>query len=364
MNKDLYEILGVSRNATEDEIKKAFRKLSLQYHPDRQGGKSEEEKKAAEEKFKEIGAAYAILSDPDKKAQYDRFGTVDENMMNGTGFNFDDIFGHMEDIFGGMFGGSRRTYKKQTPQNHPGMSVKMQVGVSIKDILNGKIDKEVKYDCKVRCHTCNGIGGDGISDCPHCHGTGMITETQYGPFGMIQNSHPCQYCGASGKVIKNKCKSCNGTGFEIKEKSIHVFANYPRNGQEILFKGMGYESKTPGMPAGDLIVVLSYDFDRSKYIIKPDEGGCMTIYEKVDVPYYDAILGTSKLKGTDFKHKLENGKEVSVNIPKYCQEGQQIDIGGSYSGLKYKLVVHIKMPTYIRDSEKELLEKIKKENSK
>lgn len=363
MNKDLYEILGLSHDASESDIKKAFRKLSLKYHPDRQANKSDTEKKEAEEKFKEIAAAYSILSDPEKKERYDRFGTVDENMMQGTGFDFGDIFGHMGDIFENFFGNGHRSYKQQTPSQKPGMSVKMQVGVSIKDLLDGKIDKDVKYDCKVRCHVCNGTGGDGIEDCPHCHGTGMITEIQRGPFGILQNSHQCPYCGGSGKIVKNKCHNCNGTGFETKEKSVHVFANYPRNGQQLKFDGMGYESKHSNMPNGDLIVELVYNYDRTKFTIKPDEIGAMTIYEKIDIPYYDAILGTSRIKGTDIKHKLENGKEISVNIPKYCQEGQQIDIGGSYSGLKYKLIVHIKMPTYIRDTERELLEKLKKENS-
>lgn len=357
MNKDLYEILGVSRNASLDEIKKAYKKLVIKWHPDRNKGSKE-----AEEKFKEIAAAYAILSDPQKKDRYDRFGTIDDDATTGAGFDFGDIFEHMGDMFGSMFGMGGRSRQHQSPQQ--GTSIKMQVGVSIKDILDGKFEKDVKYDCKVRCHSCNGKGGEDVTDCPYCHGTGMITETQrYGIQQIIQSSHPCHHCNGTGKIVKNKCKTCNGTGFEVKEKSVHVSVNYPKNGQEILFKGMGYESKSPGMPAGDLLIVLAYNYDRSKYVIKPDEGGYMTIYERVDIPYYDAILGTSKLKGTEYKHKLENGKEISVNIPKYCQEGQQIDIGGHYNGFKYKLIVHIKIPTYIRDNERELLEKIKKENS-
>ena len=366
MDKDLYEILGLTHEASENDIKKAYRKLALKYHPDRQGSKSDKEKKEAEEKFKEISFAYSILSDPDKKQKYDQYGITDDQQMGGAGFDASEIFkhfmggfGHMfndgdSDIFGNIFG---RRSQQYPPSKQPGMSVKMSVGVTIEDLINGKIDRDVKYDVKVRCHSCNGTGGDGIESCPHCHGTGMITETQYSNFGIIQNSHPCQYCGGTGKTIKNKCHSCNGTGFEIKEKKVHVFANYPRNGQELMFKNMGYEAKDKSMPNGDLVIVLYYDYDKSKFAIKPDEYGHMTIYEKIDIPYYDAILGN------EMKYKLPNNKEISLSIPKYCQDGQKIDSGVVCSGLKYKFVVNIKMPTYINSKEKELLGKIKKENS-
>ena len=137
MKKDLYEILGVSRNASDDEIKKAFRKLSLKYHPDRQGGKSDAEKKEAEEKMKEISAAWTILSDPDKKRQYDMYGTYDENMFNGN-FDFSDIFSHMGDFFGrfgDIFGGGRQRHDYRAPGRQKGQSVKIQVSVSIEEIL-------------------------------------------------------------------------------------------------------------------------------------------------------------------------------------------------------------------------------------
>ena len=357
MNKDLYEILGLSHDASENDIKKAFRKLSLKYHPDRQKDKSESEKKEAEEKFKEIAAAYSILSDPEKKEHYDRFGTVDENMMQG-GFDFSDMFSDIGDVFAHMFGRSNR---QSQPQR--GQSVQMQVPITIEDILNSKIDRDVKFDIKARCTECNGTGGNGIEVCPHCNGTGQIVESYRSGFSIIQNSHLCQHCNGTGKIIKNKCKKCNGTGFVNKEISVHLSVNYPRPGQTIKFPGKGYESKNPNLPNGDLVIELLYGYDTNKYKISPDNFGSMTIYEKVDVPYYDCILGTEKLIGSGtFKHKLANGKEISVSIPKYSQEGQQIDIG-TFNGLKYKLVIHVKLPTYINAKEKELIEQIKKENS-
>ena len=179
MKKDLYEILGINKNASDDEIKKAFRKLSLKYHPDRQGGKTEKEKKEAEEKMKEISAAWTVLSDPEKKRQYDMYGTYDENMFNG-GFDFSDIFAHMPDIFGdlgGIFGRGRQRHDFRDPGRQKGQSIRVQIPVSIEEILNGKINRDIEYSINVRCPKCNGEGGSGKKSCPRCHGTGMITDT-------------------------------------------------------------------------------------------------------------------------------------------------------------------------------------------
>jgi len=284
----------------------------------------------------------------------------------GGGFDASEVFKHFMGGFGHMFGdddddgifgnifGSRN---RRNQYEEKGQSVQMRVPITIEDILNSKIDRDVKFDIKARCPKCNGAGGEGIETCPHCHGTGHITESYRSGFGFIQNSHPCQYCGGTGKTIKHKCKECNGTGFVNKEIIVHVFANYPRPGQTIKFPGKGYESSNSKLPNGDLIVELVYGYDTSKYQIAPDNTGNISIFERVEIPYYDCIIGTD-----NFKHKLANGKEVSIKIPKYTQEGQQIDIG-SFNGMKYKIVVHVKMPTYINSKEKELLEKIKKENS-
>jgi len=348
MNKDLYRILGVSKNASDDEIKKAFRKLSLKYHPDRQGGKSEKEKKEAEEKMKEISAAWTVLSDPEKKRQYDMYGTYDENMFNGN-FDFSDIFSHMGDIFGDFFGGARK--RSSYNQVQKGQSIRIQIPVSIEEILNGKIDREVEYSINVRCHDCNGDGGKGKKSCHYCHGTGMITETQKSVFGYIQQSHPCQYCHGTGESFDSICKKCNGTGFVKKNTSVRVTVSNIRNGQQIQFNGKGYEAKSMGVSNGDLIIELIYTYDNAKYAIQGN-----TIYEKIEIPYYDCILGTKLI------HKLANNETVELDIPKYSTDGNQIKINRYLNGMTYICIISVKMPTYVNAKEIELLGQIRKEN--
>lgn len=350
MKKDLYEILGVSKNASNDEIKKAFRKLSLKYHPDRQGGKSETEKKEAEEKMKEISAAWSVLSDPDKKRQYDTYGTYDENMFNGGGFDFGDIFKDMGDIFGGMFGG-RPHHSYRDPGRQKGQSIRIQIPVSIEEILNGKIDRNIEYNINVRCPKCHGDGGTGKKTCPHCHGTGMITTSQSTPFGYIQQSHPCPHCKGSGEIFDKICDECNGSGFKTKPMKIHLNTSDIINGKNIIFNGKGYESKYNNGPNGDLIVELRFMIDPSKYVINGN-----IIYEKIEVPYYDCILGAK------LEHKLPNGETVIIDIPSCSKDGNQIKLNKYFNGMNYICIISVKMPTYVNDKEIELLKKIKKEN--
>jgi len=350
MNKDLYAILGVDKNASEDEIKKAFRKLSLKYHPDRQGGKSDKEKQEAEEKMKEISAAWAVLSDPEKKRQYDMYGTYDENMFNG-GFDFGDIFKDFGDIFGGMFGRGRQRHDFRDPGRQKGQSIRVQIPVSIEEILNGKINRDIEYPIEVRCPKCHGDGGSGKKSCPHCHGTGMITTTQTSPFGYVQQSHPCQHCHGTGESFEKICSHCNGTGFVKKNVSVHLTTSDIGHGKNIMFNGNGYESKYKDAPNGDLIIEQVYTFDNSLYAIQGN-----TIYEKIEVPYYDCILGAT------IKHKLANNETVDINIPKYSTDGNQIKLNKYFNGMNYIFIISVKLPTYINAKETELLEQIKKEN--
>lgn len=353
-SKNLYDILGVSSNASEDEIKKAYKKAAIKYHPDRQGGKSDKEKQEAEEKFKEIGAAYAILSDPQKRQRYDTYGTVDEDMMAGTGFDMGDLFRHMMGgfmggNFGDMFGRSRQSYPSEAK------SIQVNIPLSIEQIFNG-YSHEIEYDVDYRCKDCNGVGGTGVETCPHCHGTGMITRTQQSGFGIIQHQSPCPYCNGTGKTIKNKCSKCNGNGVVRGKKKCKVeFDPGVDNGEYKVYYGYGNEGKDTRTKNGNLIAVPVYNFDENKYKITD-----RAVYELIDVPYYDCILGT------ELKRKLPNGKEVTVNIPEYSKDGTQVVLKGegiklhnSYSKGNYIFIIKPKMPTYIKSEEKELLKKIK-----
>lgn len=353
-NKDLYEILGVSRDASADEIKKAYRKLSLKYHPDRQGNKSEAEKKEAEDKFKEIGAAYAILSDDNKRARYDRFGTVDEDMMSGTGFDLGDLFKNMMGggfggMFGDIFGGSRQ--RKSYPDE--AQSIQVNIPLSIEDIFKG-YTHEIEYTIDKRCSDCNGTGGTGVETCPYCHGTGQFMKVEKSPFGIIQQQMPCPHCGATGKTIKNKCSKCNGTGtIKAKQKCKVSFRAGIGDGEYQIYQGYGCEGKDTRTKNGNLIAVARYSFDTKKYQVTN-----RAVYELLEVPYYDCILGT------EFKHKLPSDKEVTVKIPSYSKDGTQVVLNneGINHG-KYIFIIKPKMPTYIKSEEREILEKLKKINA-
>lgn len=358
-NKDLYNILELDNNATNEQIKQNYRKLALRYHPDRWGNKSEKEQKEAEEKFKEISWAYSILSDPEKKQRYDQFGITDDQQNGGFGsFDPGDLFRHFMGGFGNDDGfgpfGNFFNNRKRNNQNYPqqGQSIRLQIPVSIQDLLNG-INRTIDYDILVRCDKCNGVGGEDVETCQHCHGTGMITETNRTAFGIIQNSHPCQYCGGEGKVIKHKCSKCHGSG-QIKKSAsikINISPGFDNDYQK-LYKGKGYESNDLNGPNGDLLLQFIYAFDTSKYAVQG-----YNIYEKIEVPYYNCILG-----GT-FEGTLPNGEKIKYTINKYSNAGSVININKKFGKFTYNYIINVKMPKYINKKEQELLENIKKENS-
>lgn len=356
MAKDYYKILGVDKNFTEDELKKQYRKMCLKYHPDRQAGKSDDEKKKAEENFKDVQEAYECLSDANKRAHYDQYGSMDNYGQGWSGGA--DMFSHFSSFFddfdfGGFdsfFGGGGRHHQQQPRGPEPGQSLRIQVGVGIKDILDGG-EKTFKYSRNVRCTSCNGTGGTGVDTCPHCHGTGMITEVHRTGFGMVQNSRPCQYCGATGKIIKNKCKKCNGEGLIKKENTITI--NIPKgckNGQTVIVNGGGCESKSAGAPSGDLQVILIHQYDKNKYLVQGK-----TIYEKIDVPYYDAILGK------EMKLTTPNGKKINFTL-KQCTQDEDNVYGDTINGYEYRYIINVTMPSNINKEERKLLEKIRKEH--
>lgn len=353
-NKDYYSILGVSRNATEDEIKKQYKKLALKYHPDRHANDPENKKKEAEEKFKEIAEAYSVLSDPDKKQMYDTYGTVDgmpSDGFSGGGFPGGFPFGGMDmdpdDIFN-MFRGRRRAPRSDV--HEPGATINIKVGVSIEDIYNGGT-KNVEYDIETRCGHCAGQGGHGVETCPYCHGTGMISETKRNGWMTSTVSRPCPYCHGSGKTVKETCTECGGTGVKKQHKNVNVtIPKGVQNGQQTQIADAGYESKDPKGQNGDLIITFIYQFDQSKYKINGS-----TLYELVDIPYYDVILGCEK------EITLPNKEKIKVKVPKCSKDGQQVVVHGK--GLNYGnyiMVINVSYPNAVSSKEEEHLEKIRK----
>lgn len=322
-NKDLYSVLGLQHGASIDEVKKAFKKLAVQYHPDKQQGKSDAEKKAAEEKFKEINEAYTILSDPQKKQEYDNFGSVGGGMNMGGGFSdLGDIIRHMHSTGGfdfdgfNPFGGGARQRAEV-----PGENVRIRLNCSIEDIYNGTT-KTIKYDRKVKCHSCNGTGSkDGKSGkCSYCNGTGQIRKTSGNAFMTQTFITDCPHCHGTGQMITNPCHTCGGTGLETQKETLTVtIPQEVRDGNIIEMPGMGHMAPNGGSMPGNLHIMFSVA-PHPVFTISPD--GC-NLECKIDVNVMDCITGCKKeITGI-------NGKKLNVNIPMGTKDKQTITINGN-----------------------------------
>ncbi len=262
--RDYYEVLGVDKNATEDQIKKAYRKKAIQYHPDKNPGDKE-----AEEKFKEAAEAYDVLSNPDKRAKYDQFGhNMGPQGFGGGGagfsggFTMEDIFSQFGDIFGGGFGGmggfESAGGRSQRRRKRRGSDVRITIKMTLEDIAKG-VTKTLKIPTLVADPACKGTGakdGTAFTTCPTCHGTGSIIRTQQTLFGVSQSHAVCPQCEGEGKIISDKCAHCHGEGV-IKESQLVSF-NIPagvENGQVLTVQGKGNAAIHGGVN-GDLLVVI------------------------------------------------------------------------------------------------------------
>ena len=223
--RDYYEVLGVDKTASEDEIKKAYRKIAIKYHPDRNPGD-----KQAEEKFKEAAEAYDVLHDPQKRQQYDQFGFNGPMGSGGFGgfgagsMNMDDIFSMFGDIFGGHGFGGFGGGGQRRPQQHRGSDLRLKVRLTLEEINKG-VTKKFKVRKDIPCAHCHGTGaenGSGTEQCPTCHGSGIITHTTQSIFGMMQTQGVCPTCNGEGQVIKNKCHECGGKGIVKGEEVVEI----------------------------------------------------------------------------------------------------------------------------------------------
>ena len=271
--RDYYEVLGVSKNATADELKKAYRKEAIKWHPDKWSDKPEEEQKAAEEKFKEAAEAYDVLNDPQKRARYDQFGDAGMNGPGGSGgfggfgggMSMEDIFSQFGDIFGGGFGfggfgGGGRAQRKRV---NKGTDLRIKVKVTLKDILNG-VDKKLKIPRYVADPYCNGTGakdGTATQTCPTCGGSGVVTTVQQTFLGAMQSQSVCHHCGGEGKIITEKCSHCSGEGVVRKEDIISISIPAGVHGGMTLSKrGEGNAARHGGVN-GDLLILIEEEKD-------------------------------------------------------------------------------------------------------
>lgn len=352
--RDLYEILELQKGASEDEIKKAYRKLAKKYHPDLNPGD-----KTAEQKMKEVNGAYEILSDPEKKSRYDQFGFagIDPNYAGGQSgaggfggfqdFDLGDIFGSM---FGGGFGGSTQR-SRSGPQRGRNLQISMQL--TFEEAVFG-CEKSISITREESCPDCGGSGakkGTQPETCPVCRGTGQVKSTQRTPFGVFSSSSPCQNCRGTGKIIKEPCRTCSGAGKVRKNRTIKV--KIPAgidDGQTISLHGEG-NGGTLGGPAGDLYVTVSV----KEHKMFQREG--QDILLEMPISFVQAALGASITVPT------VDGK-VEYEIPEGTQTGTVFrlrgkgvpSINGRGRGDQY-VKVNVEIPKDLNHEQKELLRK-------
>ena len=311
--RDYYEVLGVDRNADEATIKKAYRTLAKKYHPDMNPGNAE-----AEKKFKEASEAYAILSDPDKKRQYDQFGhAAFENGGAGgyggfdfNGADFGDIFG---DIFGDLFGGGRSRSSQTNNGPMKGANLRTSVRITFEEAVFG-VDKEIELSLKDTCNTCHGSGakpGTNPETCPKCGGKGQVVYTSQSLFGVVRNVQTCPDCQGTGKIVKEKCVDCHGTGYISNRKKIQV--TIPAgidNGQSVRIRDKG-EPGVNGGPRGDLLVEVVVA--RHPIFQRQDTN----IFSTAPISYAQAALGGEVLIDTvDGKviYEVKAGTQTDTKI--------------------------------------------------
>lgn len=349
-SNNYYEILGVSKDASQDDIKKAFKKASMKYHPDRLANKSESERKEGEEKFKQINEAYQTLSDPQKRQEYDNpnmggFGGFGGFNPFGRGGGFSP-FGHGFNPFG----------SEAREMREDGEDVNISVAITLEELFNGT-EREIVYERNKRCKSCDGKGGDGKQVCPHCHGSGFITMRQQREGFMYQESRPCPHCSGTGYTVKNKCTSCGGSGYEkVSEKTKIKIRSGILNNERISLFGKGNEAKNSKWDDGNLNVFIQYKFDQQFKMMSDG-----TIYHRVDIPYYKCLLGC------DIDVKLGNGKTRKIHIKPCTKPNDTILIGGEgvhfSNGLvgKYYILVNYDIPTSLSSEEEKALKSINKD---
>ncbi len=360
--RDYYEVLGVSRTASDAEIKKAYRTMAMKYHPDRNPGNKE-----AEEKFKEAAEAYDVLRDPEKRKRYDQFGHAGVGGNGGAegfggfgsgGMSMDDIFSMFGDIFGGHsgfggFGGGSRGGSQQ--RVHRGSDLRVKVKLTLKEIATGT-EKKFKVKKYVPCEHCHGTGaegGSGMDTCPTCHGSGTVIRTQQSMFGTMQVQSPCPTCGGEGKVIRNKCHFCSGEGIVYGEETLSVkIPAGVMEGMQLSMDGKGNAGKHNGLP-GRLLILI----EEEKHPELVRDGNDL-VYNLL-LPFPTAALGGSvEIPTIDGKAivKIEPGTQAGKILR---LRGKGLPEVNAYGIGDLLINVSVYVPENLTREEKNILEKLK-----
>lgn len=356
--RDYYEVLGVDKNASEDEIKKAYRKIAIKYHPDRNPDDPK-----AEEKFKEAAEAYSVLNDAQKRQQYDQFGFDGPGggfggFGDGAGFSMDDIFSMFGDVFGGGAGFGGFGGGSQQAPRYRGADLRLKVKLSLQEVATG-VTKKFKVRKDVVCNHCHGTGAEGGSSsetCPNCHGSGVEIRTQQSIFGMMQTQTTCHVCGGEGKVIKNKCSHCHGDGVVKGEEVVEI--NIPAGvaeGMVVNVPGKGNAGKRNGI-TGNIQVYIEEE-DNDTFI----RDGQNVIYNLL-LDFPTAVLGGQvdipTIDGTNVKIKIEPGTQPGKTLR---LRGKGLPAVQGYGNGTGDLIVQISIyvPKELSKSEKEAIEEFR-----
>ncbi|KAA3599237.1 MAG: molecular chaperone DnaJ [Calditrichaeota bacterium] len=355
-NRDYYEILGVTKSSSADEIKKAYRKMAMKYHPDKNPDDAE-----AEEKFKEAAEAYSVLSDSQKKAQYDRFGHAGVRGQGGfggqggfSGFSStDDIFSAFGDVFGDIFGGGGRSRgRNQGPRVHRGEDLQVKLKLTLEEIATG-VNKKITVKNMKNCQTCTGTGGTGVQTCQSCNGSGEVRQVSRSIFGQFVNIGACSTCQGEGKVIKQKCSTCYGEGRTRGETSINVkMPAGVSTGSYLTIRSEGNVGLRGG-PSGDILVVVE-EIEHDIFTRYGDD-----IKMEKYISFADAALGgeirVPTLGGTA-KLQISSGTQTNKILRMRGKGIPSLNSGKSGDQL---VEIIVETPTKLSGREKELLEELR-----
>lgn len=358
--RDYYEVLGVSKSASEAELKKAYRKKAIQFHPDKNPGNKE-----AEENFKEAAEAYEVLSNPEKRQRYDQFGHAGMSGAAGGGFgggmNMEDIFSHFGDIFGGgsFFGGGFGGGGRGSQRVNRGSNLRVKVKLTLKEIAEG-VEKKIKVKKYVECNSCNGSGakdGSSFSSCSTCHGTGQVTRVQNTILGQMQTASTCPSCNGEGKIITNKCTSCHGEGIVKDEEVITIqIPAGVAEGMQLSVSGRGNAARRGGIN-GDLLILIQEE--EHPELVRDENDLLYNLF--ISIP--DSILGTAVEIPT-----IEN--KVKVKIDGGTQPGKILRLRGKglpdvngYGRGDLLVKINVWVPNNVSKEEKKILEKMQVSDS-